>query len=176
MDTLLFHINFYFNLSNFKIKKNWNFIRIQGLYGLERNDRYCLLIHNLFCMSIYLILSCQSVSQFSCSVVPDSLRPPWTAACQASLSIANSRILLKLMSFELVMPFSHLILCHPLLLPPSIFPSIRVFSNSIQTEYLTWAPYVIQQISTGYLFYLLCMFPCSGGTSGKEPTCQCRRR
>ena len=54
---------------------------------------------------------------------------PWTAACQASLSIANSRSLLKLVSIELVMPCSHVILCHPLFLPPSIFPSIRVFSN-----------------------------------------------
>ena len=54
---------------------------------------------------------------------------PWTAARQASLSITNSRGLLKLMPFESVMPSNHLILCHPLLLPPSIFPSIRVFSN-----------------------------------------------
>ena len=54
---------------------------------------------------------------------------PWTAACQASLSITNSRSLLKLMSIELVMPSNHLILCCPLFLPPSIFPSIRVFSN-----------------------------------------------
>ena len=54
---------------------------------------------------------------------------PWTAAFQASLSITNSRSLLKLMSIESVMPFDHLILCHPLLLLPSNFPSIRVFSN-----------------------------------------------
>ena len=54
---------------------------------------------------------------------------PWTAACQASLSISNSQSLLKLMSIESVMPSNHLILCHPLLLLPSIFPSIRVFSN-----------------------------------------------
>ena len=54
---------------------------------------------------------------------------PWTAACQASLSITSSRNLLRLMSFELVMPSNHLILCHPLLLLPSNFPSIRVFSN-----------------------------------------------
>ena len=54
---------------------------------------------------------------------------PWTAACQASLSITNSRSLLKLMSMELVMPSNHLILCCPLLLLPSVFPSIRVFSN-----------------------------------------------
>ena len=54
---------------------------------------------------------------------------PWTAAHQASLSITNSQSLLKLMSIESEMPSNHLILCRPLLLPPSIFPSIRVFSN-----------------------------------------------
>ena len=54
---------------------------------------------------------------------------PWTAALQSSLSITNSWSLLKLMSIESVTPSNHLILCHPLLLPPSIFPSIRVFSN-----------------------------------------------
>ena len=54
---------------------------------------------------------------------------PWTAAYQASLSITKFRSLLKLMSIELVMPSNHLILCCPLLLLPSIFPSIRVFSN-----------------------------------------------
>ena len=54
---------------------------------------------------------------------------PWTAAHQASLSITNSRSSLRLMSIESVMPSSHLILCRPLLLPPSIVPSIRVFSN-----------------------------------------------
>ena len=54
---------------------------------------------------------------------------PWTAACQAFLSITNSRSLLKLMSVESVRPSNHLILCCPLLLPPSIFPSIRVFFN-----------------------------------------------
>ena len=54
---------------------------------------------------------------------------PWTAACQASLSITNTQSLLKLMSIKSVMPLNHLILCHALLLLPSIFPSIRVFSN-----------------------------------------------
>ena len=54
---------------------------------------------------------------------------PWTAARQASLSITNSGSLLKLMSIESVMPSNYLILCHPPLQPPSIFPSIRVFSN-----------------------------------------------
>ena len=65
--------------------------------------------------------------QFSCSVVFDSVTP-WTAAPQASLSITNSQNLLKPMSIESVMLSNHLILCHPLLLP-SIFPSIRVFTN-----------------------------------------------
>ena len=54
---------------------------------------------------------------------------PWTVACQASLSITNSWSLFRLMSAESVMPSNHLILCRPLLFPPSIFPSIRVFSN-----------------------------------------------
>jgi len=56
---------------------------------------------------------------------------PWTAACQASLSTTNSWSLFKLMSIMSVMPSNHLILCHPLLLPPSIFPSIRVSSNEL---------------------------------------------
>ena len=66
--------------------------------------------------------------QFSCSVVSDSATPQ-TAACQASLSITNSWSLFKLMSIESVMPSNHLILCSPLLLLPSIFPSFRVFSD-----------------------------------------------
>ena len=73
------------------------------------------------------ISPCVSV-QFSRSVVSDSATP-WTAACQASLSITISQSLFKLMSIQSVMPSNHLILCHPLLLLPSIFPSIRVFSN-----------------------------------------------
>ena len=62
---------------------------------------------------------------------------PWTTAHQASLSITNSWSLLKLMSTELVMPSNHLILCHPLLLLPSIFPSSRVFSNE-SVLCITW--------------------------------------
>ena len=64
------------------------------------------------------------------------LATPWTAARQASLSITNSRSLLKLVSIESVMPSNHLVLCHPLLLPPSILPSIRVFSNGIYVSML----------------------------------------
>ena len=68
--------------------------------------------------------------QFSHSVVSDSLQPQWITACQASLSITNSQSLPKLISIESVMPPNNLILCHPLLLLPSIFPNIRVFPVS----------------------------------------------
>ena len=65
---------------------------------------------------------------------------PWTAALQASLSIVNSQSLLKLMSIELVVTSNHLTLCCPLLLPPSIFPSIRVFSNESVLQ-IRWPKY-----------------------------------
>ena len=65
---------------------------------------------------------------------------PWTVAHQASLSITNSRNFLKLMSIESVMPSNHLIFCHPLLLLPSIFPSIRVFSNELALH-VRWPQY-----------------------------------
>ena len=65
---------------------------------------------------------------------------PWTAAHQASLSITNSWSLFKPMSTELVMPSNHPILCHPLLLLPSIFPSIRVFSNELVLR-IRWQKY-----------------------------------
>ena len=64
----------------------------------------------------------------------------WTAACQASLSIISSWGLLKLMSIELTMPSNHLILCRPLLLLPSIFPSIRIFSNEL-IFHIRWSKY-----------------------------------
>ena len=76
--------------------------------------------------------------QFSRSFMSDFVTP-WTAACQASLSIINSQSLLKLTSIELVMPSNHFILCCPLLLP-SIFPSIRVFSNE-SILYIKWPKY-----------------------------------
>ena len=65
---------------------------------------------------------------------------PWTVARQASLSITNSQSLLKLMSIESVMPSNHFILCHLLVLPPSIFPSIRVFSNEL-VLHIRWPKY-----------------------------------
>ena len=77
--------------------------------------------------------------QFSRSVVSDSVTP-WTAACQASLLVTNSWSLLKLMFIESVMPSNHLILCRPLLFPPLIFPSIRVFSNETALR-IRWPKY-----------------------------------
>ena len=65
---------------------------------------------------------------------------PWTAASQASLSITNSWSLLKLISIDSMMPYNHLILCHPLLLLPSIFPSIRIFSNE-SVLHIRWSKY-----------------------------------
>ena len=65
---------------------------------------------------------------------------PWIAACQASLSITNTRSSLRLMSIESVMPSNHLILCHPLLFLPSIFPSIRVFTNE-SALHIRWQRY-----------------------------------
>ena len=78
--------------------------------------------------------SVQSLSCFRLFVTP------WTAAHQASLSITNSWSLLKLMSIKLVMPSNHLIHCRPLLLPPSIFPSITVFSNE-SVLHIRWPKY-----------------------------------
>ena len=88
---------------------------------------------------------------------------PWTAARQASLSITNSRSWLNLMSIEAVMPSNHLILCYPLLLLPSIFPSIRIFSNESALP-IRWPEYwsfsftisVYQDLASFY--YSQCFF------------------
>ena len=109
---------------------------------IKNNDATCILIYNLvyissgFCGQKY-CTGFSSVQSLSCVRL---LVTPWTAAPQASLSITNSRSLLKLMSMESVMPPNHLILCCPLLLPPSIFPSIRVFSNE-SVLHIRWPKY-----------------------------------
>ena len=93
--------------------------------------------HRLFTLlryNWYIISSVQSLSRVRLFATP------WIAACQASLSITNSRILLKLMSIESVMPSSHLILCCPLLLLSLIPPSIRVFSSE-STLCMRWPKY-----------------------------------
>ena len=84
---------------------------------------------------LFIFIPFSSVTQ-SCLILCD----PWTAACQASLSFTNSQSLLKLMSIASVMTSSHLMLCRPLLLPPSIFPSIRVFSNE-SALHMRWPKY-----------------------------------
>ena len=94
-------------------------------------DRFCgsqclarrVAVHSCQNQMICLLSSVQSLSCFRLFATP------WTAAHQTSLSITNSQSLLKLMSIESMIPSNHLILCHPLLLLPSIFPTIRVFSN-----------------------------------------------
>ena len=89
-----------------------------------------------FFTHMIILFSTFSTVQFSCSV----FLIPSTAAYQASLSITNSQSLLKLVSIESVRPSNHLILCRPLLLPPSIFPSIRVFSNEL-VLHIRWPKY-----------------------------------
>ena len=81
----------------------------------------------------------RSSVQFNHSVVSNS-ETPWTAVCQASLSIRNSQSLLKLISIESVMPSNHLILCHSFLLLPSIFPSVRIFSKE-SVLWIMWPKY-----------------------------------
>ena len=95
-------------------------------------NQHCLFPVNYFCIPYF--SSVQSLSHVQL------FETPWTAAHQASLSITNSWSLLKIMSIESVMPSNHLILCCPLLLPPSIFPSIRVFSNE-SVLHITWPKY-----------------------------------
>ena len=89
------------------------------------------------------LLSLKSFLQFSSIQLLSHVQlfaTPWTAACQASLFITNSQSLLRLMSMESVMPSNHLILCRPLLLLPSIFPTIRVFSNE-SVLHIRWPKY-----------------------------------
>ena len=86
------------------------------------------MVRKMHCLFFFLCLALSSVQSFSC--VPQ-FETPWIAARQASLSITNSWSLLKLMSIKSVMPSNHVILCCPLLLLPSIFPSIRVLYNEI---------------------------------------------
>ena len=96
----------------------------RGYLKVNHYVKYARIYHgNISNFAFFQFSSVQSLSHVCSFVIP------WTAARQASLSITNSRSLTKLMSTELVMPSKHLILCHPLLLLPSIPLSIRVFSN-----------------------------------------------
>ena len=118
------------------------FIRYKNIaftlnYSTDISLRCCKVSRALqLCSTAFLIIS--SV-QFSCSVMSNSVTP-WSAACQDSRSSTNSWSLLKLMSIESVMPSEQLILCCPLLLMPSTFPSIRVFSNQ-SVLHIRWPKY-----------------------------------
>ena len=111
--------------------------------SLHTAEKFVIIFYGMLCFAICLyicVFNCNrclvkwpSVSQFSCSAVSDSATP-WTAARQVSLCITNSWSLYKLMSIELVMPSNHLILCCPLLLLPSVFPSISVFSQWVSSS------------------------------------------
>ena len=114
----------------FKCYRPWDKQNRQG----PSPHRACFLVH----LSL-LILQFSSV-QFSRSVMSDYLWPPWTTTHQASLSITNCWSLPKPVSIDSVMPSNHLILCHPLLLLPSIFPSIRFFSNESGLR-IRWSKY-----------------------------------
>ena len=107
-----------------QIKRSFHMFLMSDLYNTSINQNR-LLIYNI----AYHPHQFSPVAQLCLTCV--WLFASWTAACQASLSFTNSRSMLKLMSVESVMPSSHLILCHPLLLLPSIFPSIRVFAMSL---------------------------------------------
>ena len=97
----------------------------------------CVFISLKYIHSRRLLHCISSVQSLSCVLL---FTTPWTAARQASLFVTNSRSLLKFMSIKSVMPSNHLILCHPLLLPPSIFPSIGIFSNESALR-IRWPKY-----------------------------------
>ena len=101
-------------------------VRIQCLVGCSVIDAFKIIFIYFLCVwNLFLFLGFSSVTQSCLTLVI-----PWTAVCQDSLSITNSLSLLKLTSIELVMSSNHFILCCPLFLPPSIFPSIKCFPTS----------------------------------------------
>ena len=124
---------------------------------------------NFFPSSDHISLNCKMSKRPSCVLTVQVSRvqlfvTPWTVAHQASLSITNSWSLLKLMPIELVIPSNHLILCHPLLLLPSIFPSIRIFSNESALR-IRWPKYWSFRFSislsneySGLIFYRIDWF------------------
>ena len=129
--------------------KNWSF------YGelFYHNNHFCPLpfassisnLRQILLLFFHILQFSSSLLSVQFSSVQSLSRvqlfaTPWTAACQASPSITNYQSLIKLMSIESMMPSNHLILCHPLLLLPSICPSIRVFSNEL-VLHIRWPKY-----------------------------------
>ena len=128
-DTLLWWFkSFLWSISSgFPLANHFHFSGSESVFGLSQDLPLCA------CVSLQ-FSSVQSLSRVRLFVTP------WIAACQASLSITNSRSLFRLTSIESVMPSSHLIFCLPLLLLPPIPPSIRVFSNE-STLRMRWPKY-----------------------------------
>ena len=114
---------------------------VYSSWGHKESDMTELLnsITHVFYVSLFIVLSVGHVLFFG---------TPWNAACQASLSFTISQSLLKLVSIESVMPSNHLILCHPLLLLPSVFPRIRVFCSE-SALCIKWPKYWIFSFSIG---------------------------
>ena len=130
---MLFQIRYY--TCNFRSDKSSSFqSNILLLIWLTGISIYTIIIHGL---PVLTSVQFSSVQSLSCVRF---FATPWAAAHQASLSITKSRSLLKLMSIESVMPSNHLFLCRPLLLLPSIFPSIRIFSNE-SALHIRWLKY-----------------------------------
>ena len=113
-------------------------LKKQFLFLNRHKDTLSGSLHNLSLMMTIVLPNISSVSSVDQSCL--TLCTPWTPAHQASLSITNSPSLLKLMSIALMTPSNHLILCHPLLFLPSVFPSIRVFSNE-SVLHIRWPKY-----------------------------------
>ena len=105
-----------------------------NLYSCKSSCNMCMSVSTVY------LYKCLSSVQFKLLSRVQLFVTSWTAARQVSLSITNSQSFLKLMSIESVMPSNHFILCHPLLLLPSIFPSIRVFSNK-SVLHIRWPKY-----------------------------------
>ena len=111
---------------HFDIWQNkYNIVKLSKI-KLKKKENHILVIFKGWLSYISNITNYHSVQLLSCVRL---FVTPWTAARQASLSVTNSRSLLKLTSIKSVMPSNHVILCRPLLLLPSVFPSIRIFSN-----------------------------------------------
>ena len=116
------------------------FLACQPSYSLKYRQPLSLWVSSLFCMQGFLSLAfeCPIQVQFgSAAQSCPTLCHPWTAARKASLSITNSLSLLKFMSIESVMPSNHLIFCCRPLLPPSIFPSIRVLCRLVNLKFIS---------------------------------------
>ena len=122
---------------NWQVKKQQLELDMKQQTGVKLGKEYIKAVYCQHAYFTHMQSQFSSVQLLSCVCL---FATPWTGTCQASLSIANTWCLPKLMSIESVMPSNRLILCHPLLLPPSIFPNTRVFSNR-SALHIRWPKY-----------------------------------